>query len=529
MPPSPRLRLAALLGLVPLLLPGAALSYPLDGFQSTGVYRLEVQRRVQIGQAKGNKRPAGELLPLDRVDLRLLGQRDLELPPPDPVLTAQVVKLLGGNADRYGIALLDLSDLTHLRYAEWNGELRQNPGSVGKLVVVLALFQGLADVYPDDVEARKKILRDTTIIADAFSVYDHHTVAKYDPATGILSHSPIHEGDRGSLWTYVDWMMSPSSNSAAGMIQKQLILLAHYGKSYPVAPEEESRFFAETPKSELSAIFARAIQEPVTRNGLDLSQLRQGSFFTHQGKVRVPGTSSYATPRELMKYLLRLEQGRLVDEWSSREIKRLLYITERRIRYASSGALRDAAVYFKSGSLYSCEPEPGFVCTKYHGNKRNYMNSTAIVEYPAGQNRLYYMTTVLSNVLRKNSAEDHRDLASAIQAKLLRDHPERPLAAGERPPALAFGEGLIGYQSERAELLLAVAAQEALSALGYDIGDIDGAAGSKTRSAVRSFQKSQGLPVSGAITQSLVDRLQKVAQARGVMRPDAAGTAPPSP
>ena len=92
-----------------------------------------------------------------------------------------------------------------------------------------------------------------------------------------------------------------------------------------------------------------------------------------------------------------MEQGKLVDAFSSLEIKRLLYITERRIRYGSSGVLRSSAVYFKSGSLYSCEPEEGFTCKKYHGNKRNFMNSLAIIETPAGQNRLHYMVTVLSN------------------------------------------------------------------------------------------------------------------------------------
>jgi len=37
-------------------------------------------------------------------------------------------------------------------------------------------------------------------------------------------------------------------------------------------------------------------------------------------------------------------------------------MTQRRIRYASHPALYSYAVYFKSGSLYSCQPEPDFVC-----------------------------------------------------------------------------------------------------------------------------------------------------------------------
>jgi hypothetical protein len=221
-----------------------------------------------------------------------------------------------------------------------------------------------------------------------------------------------------------------------------------------------------------------------------------------------------------VRYLLKMEQGKLVDRFSSREIKRLLYITERRIRYASSGVLRDSAVYFKSGSLYSCQPEPGFQCRKYHGNKRNYMNSVAVIESPAGLNRLYYMATVLSNVLRKNSAQDHRDLARAVHGLLLRDHPAPPRADGEVPASLQFGRGFIGYEEERRELLLAAETQEALLALGYDIGDIDGAVGPKTRKAIRAFQKSQNLATDGSPSQALLATMQRVARERGLARPE---------
>lgn len=124
-----------------------------------------------------------------------------------------------------------------------------------------------------------------------------------------------------------------------------------------------------------------------------------------------------------MQYLLRLEQGRLVDVFSSREIKRLIYMTERRIRYASSPALNDAAVYFKSGSLYRCKPEPDFVCRKYQGNVDNLLNSVAIVESPAGERRLYYLVVVMSNVLRKNSAVVHQTLATRIHRLLEAMHP----------------------------------------------------------------------------------------------------------
>jgi hypothetical protein len=169
------------------------------------------------------------------------------------------------------------------------------------------------------------------------------------------------------------------------------------------------------------------------RNGLDPGHLYHGSLFTRAGREAVPGAGSVATTRELVRYLLRLEQGRLVDGWSSRELKRLLYLTERRIRYAAQPALDDAAVVFKSGSLYSCRPEPGFECGKYRGNVRNFMNSIAVVEQERGDGtRLHYLVAVLSNVLRKDSAETHRALAAELH-ELVAERHEGGRAARPRP------------------------------------------------------------------------------------------------
>ena len=103
----------------------------------------------------------------------------------------------------------------------------------------------------------------------------------------------------------------------------------------------------------------------------------------------------------------------------------MLYMTERRIRYASAPALRDSAVYFKSGSLYACEPEPDFKCGKYRGNKRNLMNSIAIVESPAKERKLYYLVSLTSNVLRKNSAVDHQTLATRIHRLIEKAHKKK--------------------------------------------------------------------------------------------------------
>jgi hypothetical protein len=137
-----------------------------------------------------------------------------------------------------------------------------------------------------------------------------------------------------------------------------------------------------------------------------------GSFFTRGAGRYIPGRGgSIGSPIGLMKYFIALERGLIIDEESSLEMKRMLYMTGRRIRYAASKDLSDAAVYFKSGSLYKCKEEEGFTCGKYKGNAYNYMNSVAIVER---ENGTKYIVCLMTNVKKKNSAYDHLMLASKI-------------------------------------------------------------------------------------------------------------------
>jgi hypothetical protein len=401
-----------------VMLASLSWSYPLDGYAYTGIARLEAYRLAMEGKVRAPQQPPGALLISNQVDLRMMEHTDFKIPVSDPEFTAQVQELLGEEADRYAVAVLDLTNLEQPRYADHQSTLRANPGSIGKIMIALGLFQALADIYPDDIESRLSVLRNTMVTADEFIQWDHHVVPVWQPGNLRVRYPKIQIGDQASLWTYLDWMLSASSNAAASMVMREIMLLVHFGQSYPVSDLQARQFFKSTPRKELSALLVRALQDPVIRNGLNLEQLRQGSFFTRQGKRLVPGTTSYATPRELMNWLIKLEQGKLVDAFSSREIKRLLYMTQRRIRYASSPALAKSAVYFKSGSLYKCKPETDFKCGKYQGNVKNMLNSVAIIESPAADRQLFYMVVVMSNVLRKNSAVMHQTLATRLHRML---------------------------------------------------------------------------------------------------------------
>jgi len=409
---------SAIVCIIGLIMAATCGAYPLDGYEYTGIARVEAYRLAMEGKVRAPKQPPGALLSIDEVDIRLEARSDFEIPPPDAEFVVRVRNLLGAEADRYAVAVLDLSNLEQPRYAEHRSTARANPGSVGKILIALGVFQALADIYPDNIDARLAILRNTVVTADEFIQSDHHVVPVWQPGNARVRYPKIQIGDQASLWTYLDWMLSASSNAAASMVLKHLMLLVHFGPAYPVSEIEAQQFFKTTSKKELAALLSRALQDPVVRNGLDLEQLRQGSFFTWQGKRMVPGTTSYATPQELMRWLIKLEQGKLVDAFSSREIKRLLYMTQRRIRYASAPALAASAVYFKSGSLYKCKPEPDFKCKKYHGNVTNMLNSVAIIEAPAAERQLFYVVVVMSNVLRKNSAVGHQTLATRIHRML---------------------------------------------------------------------------------------------------------------
>ena len=483
-------------------------TYPLDGYESTGIRRIEAARLSVLGQLPGRAQPPGARLPLERVDLRLLDHPDFELPAADSEFTAQLVKLLGDQAAKYGLAVLDLSDPNQPRLALHRADHRQNVGSVGKIVSALGVFQALADAYPDDIDARRQILQDTVITADPFIQNDHHEVRIWNLEAGKLSHRALHLGDKGNFYEWLDWTLSASSNAAASTIMKHAMLLRHFAKDYPVSKEEADQFFKDTPKAELATLYVDTFTKPVERNGLDVERLRQGSFFTGHGKRQVPGTTSYGTAIELLRFFVRMEQGRLVDEFTSREMKRLLYMTERRIRYASAPILQDSAVYFKSGSLYSCKPEAGFTCKKYMGNVKNYMNSVAIVETPAGVARLHYMTTLISDVLYKNSAVEHQTLGTRIHKLMVAAHPAAPTPPGELPAEITFGRNLIGFGKEQEERLRVAEIQSLLAGLGYKVETVDGKAGPKTAAAIRAFQKDQQLTVDGKISEGLLEKLK---------------------
>src|SRR5437764_626207 len=95
-------------------------AYPLDSARRTGIRRLIGYELAQQGKVRGPKIPPGGLWGEARIQLRLLNNRNFDIRPDTPrdtALQARLESILGGRNVSYGIALLDISDPAHPRYA----------------------------------------------------------------------------------------------------------------------------------------------------------------------------------------------------------------------------------------------------------------------------------------------------------------------------------------------------------------------------------------------------------------------------
>jgi len=415
-----RSRFHSLLGCWPLaLLLLTPLGYPVDGYEYSGIRRLERLRLRLEGELEGPVPVKGGRKSIRDTKLHLIDTEGLatKIRSIEPDLQRRLENLFSGRDESYSIAILDVSPDGDIRSASLRGSRPYQPGSVGKLAIAAGLFTELQALYPQSVEPRRRILRERTVVADEWIQSDHHRVPLFDLEDKTVGSRPIEKGDGFSLYEWVDHMLSASSNAAASTVWKEAMLMRAFGREYPPTRVEEDAFFEDTGRKELQGIALSVVNDPLRELGIDERDWKLGSFFTRNGKSRVPSAGSTATPNGLLSFLIAVEQGRLVDAWSSLELKRLMYMTERRIRYASSPRLTESAVYFKSGSLYKCEEEPDFECGRYKGNVFNYMNSVAIVEKPDGR---IYLVALMSNVLRVNAAVEHQTLATSIDEILTR-------------------------------------------------------------------------------------------------------------
>lgn len=394
-------------------------TYPVDGYERTGIKRLKYLELVQSGEVKAStKLPPGATKPLDQIRLHLIEVETLEaraLFEVDPVLQKRLDKLFPNLDESYSISLMDITPGRPARYAKRQENRQFQPGSVGKLAIAVGFFHELSKLYPGSFTKRLALMRNKQVRAGQWGVYDEHTVPFFNLETRQLVKRQVTPNDVFTLYEWIDHMLSVSNNGAASIVWREAILMNVFGEKYPELTEEEANaYFKETAKSFLMDKQLEVVNEPLRSLGIGPDEWRLGTLFTRGATGIIPGKGgSTGTPLGLMKFLVALERGIVIDYQSSLEIKRLMYMTDRRIRYAGNTALADAAVYFKSGSLFSCDRTTMPNCGKYMGNVKNFMNSIAIIEQPDSTT---YLVALMTNVLRKNSNMDHNRLAGQIDA-----------------------------------------------------------------------------------------------------------------
>lgn len=392
------------------------LSYPIDGFPYTGIDRLLYEYRNFMDSTRSSTLDPGATKMMDEIHLYLSDYNEDRIdsfPPIDPELQKQINALFYSLEPQYSISVLEFTPGKPIRYAERKSEIGYQPGSVGKLAIAVAFFNELKSIYGEDWEDKRALMVSKFVWAGPWGVPNHHTVPFYDPVKDKFWKRHVNEQDNFSLYEWLDHMISKSSNAAASILWRETILMHAFGEDYEcLTGAEAETFFKDFPRDTLSKYAVDIINTPLREIGITRDDWRLGNFFTHGADRIIPGYGgSIGTTKGLMKFMIAMEKGIIADERSSLELKRLMYATDRRIRYASARILDNCAVYFKSGSLYSCQPEPGWTCKQYAGNRYNYMNSIAIVERP---DCTMYMVSLMSNVLKKNSVGEHYGLATRI-------------------------------------------------------------------------------------------------------------------
>ncbi len=382
-------------------------AYPIDGYRTTKIARLLYLQKLK-GSGKLTRIPAGAMHNLDYVQLNLKKHSNKSIEDflvKDEELSKKIQRVLPkGN---YSISVLDMTDADHIKYAAINENKGYQPGSVGKLVVLTAFFTNLKKIYPNSWNKRVDLLINKRVDSRYWGVGDHHTIPVYDIEKDKLTKRKVIASDEFSLYEWLDHMVSVSNNGAASIVYRETVLMSVFGKDYPSLTSEQAEdFFKSIKKDSLRNLSHSIINDPLRDLGITKDEWRLGGPFTRNASGKMGRKEgSQATPKGLMKFLIQLEQGNIVDKETSLEMKRLIYLTDRRIRYAYSPKLKDAAVYYKSGSYYSGGSG------KYMGTNFNYMNSVIIVEQPNGTK---YAVCLMTNVLGKNSANDHYYLAGKI-------------------------------------------------------------------------------------------------------------------
>ncbi len=209
--------------------------YPIDGYDRTGIKRLKRLELIQSGEIKTTSPlPSGALRSWNDINLHLTTLNKDSLSAffkEDAQLQKEISGLFRGLDKSYSLSIVDISDPANVRYAHRNETLGYQPGSVGKLAVLVAIFTQLEKIYPDSWENRMELLKNKSVKSGVWGLTDEHTVPIYNIEKNTLVKRQVIASDVFTLYEWVDHMLSVSNNGAASIVWREALLMAAFGNS----------------------------------------------------------------------------------------------------------------------------------------------------------------------------------------------------------------------------------------------------------------------------------------------------------
>jgi len=180
--------------------------YPIDGYTRTGIKRLLRVELIKNGVIKEpNTLPPGAMKSYMDISLNLTAKKNDSTNSFFKVndnFQSEINGLFRGLDKSYSIAVLDISDPENLRFAKRNETAGYQPGSVGKIAVLVALFTQLANIYPDSFEKRLELLRTKSVKAGQWGMTDSHTIPIFNIETNKLLKRQVIPSDVFSLFEW---------------------------------------------------------------------------------------------------------------------------------------------------------------------------------------------------------------------------------------------------------------------------------------------------------------------------------------
>ncbi|MDH5213804.1 MAG: hypothetical protein OEY04_06200, partial [Gammaproteobacteria bacterium] len=204
-----------------LSLPGWVSAYPLDGLEESGIRRLQGYLLAQQTPGAAKLWP-GQLLDSEQISLRLKDYNgpDFDELAEDPDLASFLAKTLRQRDPSYSMVLIDMTNDDAIRWAGLRPDVKQNAGSVGKLICMAALFHALAAAFPD-VEDRARVLRESVSPAGSWINNEIHKVPKWSDELQRNLFSVIVPSDEFRLGEWLDHAISASANGAGSIIWRE--------------------------------------------------------------------------------------------------------------------------------------------------------------------------------------------------------------------------------------------------------------------------------------------------------------------